>query len=98
MHEIISLEEERLSRRDRECVREAVAVIQSCAMPSLSKAAECAARHFAMFRVNRYEPDACPTDEVIQVAQPFGAVSRLDDDGDLVVIICNVKFYSPYVI
>ena len=52
-------------------------------MPSLSKAAERAARHFAVFHVNGYKLDACPTDEVIQVAQSFGAVSRFDDDGDL---------------
>jgi hypothetical protein len=52
-------------------------------MPSLSEAAERAARHFAVFRIDWYELDACPADEVIQVAQSFGAVSRLDDDGDL---------------
>lgn len=82
MHEIVPFEEERLARRDRECVREAVAVIQACAMSSLSEAAERAARHFAVFRVDWDELDARPTDEVIQVAQSFGAVSRLDDDGD----------------
>ena len=52
-------------------------------MPALSETAECAARQFAVFGVDRDEFDACPADEVIQVAQPFGAVSRLDDDGDL---------------
>ena len=52
-------------------------------MPSLSKAAERAARHFAVFGVDWYELDACPADEVIQVAQSFRAVSRVDDDGDL---------------
>ena len=83
MHEIVPFEEERLSRRDRECVREAVAVIQACPMPALSKAAECAARQFAVFGVDWYELDAGPADEVIQVAQTFGTVSRLDDDGDL---------------
>jgi hypothetical protein len=50
MHEVVSFEEEWLSRQDRERVREAVAVIQAC---------------------------------VIQVAQSFGAGSRLDDDGNL---------------
>jgi hypothetical protein len=52
-------------------------------MPSLSEAAERAARHFAVFCVDREELDARSADEVIQVAQSFGAVSRLDDDGDL---------------
>ena len=65
MHEIVAFEEERLSRRDSECVREAVAVNQACAMPPFSKAAERAARHFAVFRVDGYELDACPADEVI---------------------------------
>src|SRR5688572_318823 len=83
MHEIVSFEEERLSRRERERVREAVAEIQACAMPSLSEAAECAARQLAVLRVDWYELDACPTDEVIQVSQALGAVSRFDDDGDL---------------
>jgi len=83
MHEIIPFEEEWLSHCDRERVREAVAVIQAGAMPSLSKPAECAARQFAVFCVYWYEFDACPADEVIEIAQPFGAVSRLDDDGDL---------------
>lgn len=36
-----------------------------------------------MFRIDWYELDACPADEVIQVAQSFSAVSRLNDDGDL---------------
>jgi hypothetical protein len=61
MHEIASFKEERLSRRDRECVREAVAVIQACSMPSLSKTAERAARQFAVFSVDWYELDACST-------------------------------------
>ena len=81
MHEVIPFEEERLSRREREHVREAVAVVQAGAMPSLSKAAERAPRHLAVFRVNGYELDACPADEVIQVAQSLRAVSRFDDDG-----------------
>ena len=36
-----------------------------------------------MFGVDWYELDAGPADEVIQVAQTFGAVSRLDNEGDL---------------
>ena len=83
MHESVAFEEQRLPRRERECVREAVAEIQVCAMPSLSEAAECAARQFAVFDVGRYEFDACSADEVIQVAHSFGAVLRLEDDGDL---------------
>jgi hypothetical protein len=68
MQEIVPFEEERLSGRGRKCVREAVAAIQAGAMPSLSEAAERAARHCAMLRVDRDELDACPADEVIQVA------------------------------
>jgi hypothetical protein len=83
MDEVIPLEEERLSRRNRERIREAVAVVQVCAVPSLSEAAERAARHLAMFRIDWNEIDAGPADEVIQVTQSFGAVSRLDDDRDL---------------
>jgi hypothetical protein len=52
-------------------------------VPSLSEAAERAARHFAVFRVDWDEFNARSANEVIQVAQSFGAVSRLDDDGDL---------------
>ena len=33
--------------------------------------------------VDWYEFDGCPADEMIQVAQSFGAMSRLYDDGDL---------------
>ena len=69
MDEIVSFEEERLSRQHRERVREAVAIIQSRAMSSLSKAAERAPRQLAVFRVDWHELDACPADEVIQVAQ-----------------------------
>jgi hypothetical protein len=36
-----------------------------------------------MFRVDWDELDACPSDELIKVAQSFGTVSCLDDDGDL---------------
>jgi hypothetical protein len=50
MDEVVAFEKERLSRRDRERVREAVAVVQAGAMPSLSEAAERAARNFAVFR------------------------------------------------
>ena len=73
MHEVAPFEEKWLSRRGRECVREALAVIQACAMPALSEAAECAARHFAVFRVDWNELNARSADEVIQVAQSFGA-------------------------
>lgn len=76
VHEIVSLEEERLSRRDREGVRKAVAVIQACAMASLSEAAECAARQFALFRVDWHELDARATEQMIEVSQPFGSRSR----------------------
>ena len=55
MHKIVPFEEERLSRRDRECVREAVSVVQACAMPSLSEPVECAARQLAVFRNDWYE-------------------------------------------
>ena len=83
MFEVVPFEKERLSGRDRERVREAVAVVQAGAMPSFSESAERAARHLAVFRVDWYDLDSCSPDEVIQVTQSFGAVSRLDDDGDL---------------
>ena len=83
MHEIVPFEEEGLSRRDREGIREAVAVVQAGAMPSLPEAAERPTRQVAVFGVHWDKLDACPADEVIQVAQSFGAVSSLDDDGDL---------------
>jgi hypothetical protein len=83
MHEVVPFAQERLSGRNRERVRKAVAIIQTCAMPPLSESAERAARHLAVFDGNWNKFDARPADEVIQVAQSFGAVSRLDDDGDL---------------
>jgi hypothetical protein len=68
MHEVVPFAQERLSGRNRERVRKAVAIIQACAMPSLSKPLN-ARRHLAVFHVDRDELDACPADEVIQVAQ-----------------------------
>jgi hypothetical protein len=52
-------------------------------MSPLSEASECAARDFAVFGVDRDELDTRPADEVIQIAESFGAVSRLDHDRDL---------------
>jgi hypothetical protein len=52
MQEVVAFEEEGLTPRCREGVREAIAVIQACTMASFSKAAERAARHFAVFYVD----------------------------------------------
>ena len=83
MHEVVPLKKEWLSQRDRECVREAVAIVQASAMASLSEAAERPTRKVAVLGVDRHELDARSAEDMIEVAQSFGAVSGVDDDGDL---------------
>ena len=52
-------------------------------MPSLTEAAERSACQGAVLDVHRDDLNSRATEEMIEVAQSFGAVSGLDDDGDL---------------
>src|SRR5205814_6534018 len=77
--EIVALEEQRLARRLRQRVSNAVAEIQACRMCSSAEAAKGAARDLGLIGIEGHDLDPGAMKKQIQLASCCRAAAGLDD-------------------